>query len=140
MHNISIFNRTKAKIDTKYYLEFSSKIIDQISLKKSISFSVSFVAPKESQKLNNRYRKKNKPTNILTFKVGDITENENPAELGDIFLCSDIIKKEESSLNQKNRTEHLIVHGILHLLNYSHDNEKSAIIMERKEKELLNSF
>lgn len=139
-HIITIQNRTNFKINKKRILNFSNKIIDQLSPTRSLSFSISFVTPKESQELNLKYRAKDKPTNILTFKVGDTKDKDEIADLGDIFLCSDIINKEAIALDEKNRTEFLIIHGILHLFNYSHESDEDATIMESAEEKILKEI
>ena len=87
----------------------------------------------ESQSLNNQYRKKNAPTNVLSFLI-----NDNPL-LGDIILCHAIIKKE--ALAQKKTIDdhyaHLVIHGYLHLIGFDHTKNDDALKMENKEIAVL---
>jgi probable rRNA maturation factor len=101
---------------------------------------VRIVNPQESQTLNARYRKKNNPTNILSFTY-DIEDNQQrgPYLEGDLVICAEIVTKE--ALEQQKPVlahwAHLIVHGILHLLGLDHESEKEAKCMESLEILLL---
>ena len=97
--------------------------------KKNSSITIRIVSEKESESLNYKYRNQKKPTNILSF-----TLSENPL-IGDIILCHPVIKNEAKNQNKKIRSHyaHLIIHGYLHLLGYSHDKKLDADKMERKE-------
>ena len=75
---------------------------------------VIFVAPGESAKLNLRYRKKNKPTNVLSFDYG----NE-----GEIIVCPHIVKKEARAAGHsvQFQTAWMIIHGLVHLAGVHHE-------------------
>ena len=91
----------------------------------------------ESINLNNIYRKKKYPTNVLSFLVDDEVHL-----IGDIVLCAPVIEKE--ALQQSKKLEahyaHLIIHGALHLYGYDHENKKDADIMEAKEIKILTGL
>ena len=93
-------------------------------------------------KLNADFRNKPIPTNILSFSDGSIDQTGDEFHLGDIFLGYEIVNKEAKPLNipLKNHLNHLIVHGVLHLLGYEHEDEIQAQIMENKEKKILGIF
>ncbi len=103
------------------------------------TITVRVVNPHESQMLNERYRKKNNPTNILSFAY-DIEDNQARGQLeGDLVICAEIVAKE--ALEQQKpiiaHWAHLIVHGILHLIGLDHESEKEAKYMESLEILLL---
>jgi len=97
----------------------------------------------EMQSLNHHYRGKNYPTNVLSFpsNIPKEVELEVPF-LGDIVLCVPVIEREaiEQSLTISAHWAHMIVHGLLHLLGYDHENEEDAELMEAKEIILLNNL
>ena len=108
------------------------------SNEQSISIVVRIVDEDESAYLNYRYRKKNRPTNVLTFSYNPIFSIEAPIS-GDIVICAPITIKEA---NEQNKTieehfAHLTVHGVLHLLGYDHKKEKDAKKMEKFEISIL---
>ena len=94
--------------------------------------------------LNAEWRGKDKPTNVLSFpafppKKGGI---DLPPMLGDIVLAFETVKK-EAALEEKpfdHHLSHLLVHGLLHLLGYDHENDRDAERMESKEAGILAQF
>lgn len=92
-------------------------------LGKDYSLSVAFVSAKKSKEINKLYRKKDRPTNVLSFSLYK--------DEGELVLCNDIIKKEAKNLG-KTYTEwllFLVIHGMLHLKGMAHSSK-----MERAEK------
>lgn len=95
------------------------------------------------QELNYTYRGKNKPTNVLSFPSYPESRSLNSdSSLGDIILALGTIQKEAKAQQKtlKDHAMHLIVHGVLHLLGYDHENEKEAASMEEKEIKILNKL
>ena len=90
----------------------------------------------ESESLNYSYRNQKKPTNILSFML-----SENPV-IGDIILCHPVIKNEASNQNKKIQSHyaHLLIHGYLHLLGYSHNKKLDSDEMEKKEIQILKKY
>jgi probable rRNA maturation factor len=91
-------------------------------LGKKYSFSVGLVDEKKSQELNKKYRKYDKPTNVLSFSLRK--------DMGELVLCEKVIKKEAKLLDKKNDDWFifLVIHGMLHLKGMTHGS-----IMERSE-------
>tara|TARA_B110000967_G_scaffold170691_1_gene180787 strand:+ start:89 stop:559 length:471 start_codon:yes stop_codon:yes gene_type:complete len=93
----------------------------------------------EIMKLNKLFFKKDKPTNVLSFPNNShVTTGE--FILGDIMVCPEIINEESDvyGIEKDNRWAHMIIHSMLHLHGYTHDLDKSRVIMENKEKELMD--
>jgi probable rRNA maturation factor len=93
------------------------------------------------QSLNKTYRGKDKPTNVLSFPQDPGVEDEM-INLGDVILAYQTVQAEAQ--NQKksfdDHVAHLLVHGILHLLEYDHENEQEAEEMEALEIRILESL
>ncbi|MDD2659912.1 MAG: rRNA maturation RNase YbeY [Methylococcales bacterium] len=102
---------------------------------------VRIVDEQESAALNEQYRLKPGPTNILSFPV-EAPEGIELDLLGDLVVCAPVLEKE--ALEQhKTLTEHwahIIVHGVLHLLGYDHVNDDEAELMEDKEIAILKQL
>jgi len=102
---------------------------------------VRLVSPVEIQVLNKEYRSKNQVTNVLSFS-SDIPLEIGETILGDVVICLDVVR-EEAVLASKAFSDHLshmVIHGILHLLGYDHDDLPSANKMEGIEIEFLNKI
>lgn len=92
-----------------------------------------FVDAEESQHLNDTYRCKNKPTNVLSFPY------EDEPLMGDIVFCPTVIYAEANAQNKTipAHMAHLVVHGMLHLMGYDHLNDRDAKEMESLETEIM---
>lgn len=88
----------------------------------------------EITNLNNTYRAKNKPTNVLSF-VNDDVSKDITNNLGDIAICYEYVEKEakDEGKNLNDHLIHMLVHGLYHILGYDHENNESASVMEAKE-------
>ena len=92
----------------------------------------------EMRSLNNRWRKIDEPTNVLSFPLHDA----GAPLLGDIVVCAPVLRQEavKQAKSLDAHWAHIIIHGILHLMGYDHINEKEAEIMETKETALLQDL
>jgi len=101
---------------------------------------VRIVDESESAHLNETYRKKVGPTNVLTFPYGDHTEEHQLH--GDIVVCAPVIIAEAASHKKSTQAHwtHMIVHSVLHLLGYDHTNDSDTDTMETLEIKILNSL
>ncbi|MGB1239345.1 MAG: rRNA maturation RNase YbeY [Pseudomonadales bacterium] len=94
----------------------------------------------ESQALNNQYRAKDKPTNVLSFcfEMPACIEGE-PEILGDLVICAEVVAAEAIEQNKAHfdHWAHMFVHGVLHLLGFDHIKEEDAVEMEQLEREIL---
>jgi probable rRNA maturation factor len=91
------------------------------------------VGPAESRALNRRFRKKDKPTNVLSFPYDD------PGMLGDVVICGAVVRREarEQGKRAEAHWAHMVVHGVLHLLGFDHIRPADAKVMERRERAIL---
>lgn len=102
---------------------------------------VRIVDEQESAELNEQYRHKQGPTNILSFPV-EVPEGIELNLLGDLVVCAPILEKEalEQHKALADHWAHIIVHGVLHLLGYDHSEDDEAEFMENKEITILNKL
>jgi probable rRNA maturation factor len=100
--------------------------------------TVRIVGYEESQHLNQTYRHRPGPTNVLSFPF-EQPEMVQPPLLGDIVICAPLVIKEaaEQRKDVLPHWSHLVVHGVLHLLGYDHELNHDAEIMENLEKEIM---
>lgn len=100
--------------------------------------SIRLVEVEESAELNNTYRGKTGPTNVLSFPFDSPIPME-PKLLGDLVICVPVVEKEalEQAKELEHHWAHLVVHGCLHLLGYDHIEDDQAEEMEAFEIEIL---
>jgi|SRR5215470_2295096 len=96
----------------------------------------------EIRKLNAKFRKKDYPTDVLSFPAGDRLP-EGESILGDVVIS---VEKAKAQSRERRRTLNeeivtLLIHGIVHLLGYDHErSSKDARIMERLEKKIYRTL
>ncbi|MBJ9952322.1 MULTISPECIES: rRNA maturation RNase YbeY [unclassified Acinetobacter] len=117
-----------------------------IEVDQNCEIGIACVDHDESHQLNFEYRKKDKPTNVLSFP-SDIPEEVLPLldalPLGDLIICIPVVLQEAIE-QQKTPIEHfthMLVHGTLHLMGYDHEtSDQDAEEMETLEIEILNKL
>lgn len=91
------------------------------------------------QALNRDFRQKDYATNVLSFPSA-ISPGANPeGQIGDIALAFGVCQREaaEQGKTLAHHLQHLVAHGVLHLLGYDHDSDADAESMEALEREIL---
>lgn len=99
------------------------------------------VDEQESQQLNRDYRGKDKATNVLSFPF-DVPSQVESAHIGDLVICAPVVIREAAE-QQKPAVDHwahMVVHGMLHLLGFDHQDEAEANEMESMERGILGSM
>ena len=88
--------------------------------KKKQEFSVLLTNNKKMRNLNNKFRKKNIPTDVLSFPLND--KGEKNIYIGDIAISYEIIKERAKKTNFFIEFDKIWIHGYLHLIGYDHKN------------------
>jgi probable rRNA maturation factor len=94
----------------------------------------------ESASLNQRFRQREGPTNVLAFPAGDVpVPDEALPPLGDIVICAPVVAREAEAQSKRLEAHwaHIVIHGCLHLIGYDHIGDTDAAEMETRERELL---
>lgn len=99
--------------------------------------TVCFVGKVEGQALNARYRKKDYPTNVLTFDYA-----HKPIAEADIVICTPVLIEEAAAQGKSFRAHlaHLLIHGVLHAMGYDHVTDEQAQKMEALETRILKKL
>lgn len=102
--------------------------------------SVAFSDDATVQRLNRTYRGRDAPTNVLSFPIEDCDDcDDAPRLLGDVVLAYETCAREASAsgISLDDHIRHLVVHGVLHLLGFDHEEDAAAERMERLETAIL---
>lgn len=99
----------------------------------------------EVRMLNASWRKKDKPTNVLSFPAPlppKGVKQDGPRFLGDIVLAAETLLREaaDEGVPPRHHLQHLVIHGLLHLIGYDHETDEQAESMEALEIEALSAI
>lgn len=106
--------------------------------RRSAAIGIRIVGSAESRALNRRYRGKDKPTNVLSFPY-EAPPGARTEVLGDLVICAPVVRREARAEHKDEQAHwaHMVVHGILHLRGYDHNNAREAADMESREARIL---
>ncbi len=113
-------------------------IVLELTGRENTELSLALIGNAEMRKLNAKYRRKDYPTDVLSFPAGE----HLPADawlLGDVIIsvekAAERAKEREHTLDQEMVT--LLIHGVVHLLGYDHERStKDARVMKRLERKI----
>ncbi len=112
---------------------FEAEKIDDVFL------SIALVDKKTICQLNKEYRDVDSPTDVLSFNFQKPGNHKSID--GEVIICPEVARE---GLGKKQdlfeEIVSLLVHGILHLLNYNHEKMGEAKKMEQRQKQLLSAF
>jgi len=123
-----------------------------VRVPRELPLTIRIVGAAESRRLNKTWRGKDKPTNVLSFPASQpaakgrqrTAYSQQPEEhpLGDLAICAPVVAREarEQGKEPKAHWAHMVVHGVLHLLGYDHENDRDADVMEAREVKILSQF
>ena len=132
---LEVNNKTPQKVAKKIFLGVFSDTLKSVYLPcledKTLELSIAMVEEGEMCQLNMQYRKKNKPTDVLSFSEYESTqeickhaktEKNESIFIGEIILCPDYIAKnaKEDGETFEYALSYITSHGILHLLGFPH--------------------
>jgi len=127
--------RNKIKNPNLYFKKKIKKLSLIKSLKKkNFQFTLLLTNKTIIKKLNKRFRKKNKETDVLSFPI---KSRFNKNYKGDIAICYEIINLRSKKTNFNIEFDKMWIHGLLHLLGYNHVRLKDYKQMLRRERNIL---
>lgn len=109
---------------------------------KQFTLTIRVVDAPEAQRLNQDYRHQDYATNVLSFPAElpeGLPAEIRQSQLGDLLICAPVVAREakEQRRPEVDHWAHLIIHGVLHLLGYDHEQAEEAGVMESLETEIL---
>ena len=116
-------------------------------ISRNFHFTVHSLNESESKKLNQKTFNTNKPTDVLSFPLYNDIEAINQLDksmsedMGDMFICRNIIKKNAEIYDKDfvEELQYIVIHGLLHLIGYSHEkNDKLKTYESKLMKKIWN--
>lgn len=141
---IQISNHQELQVDTELLRNLAKYVLKSEGVREPTELSITLVSPKEIQQLNLKYRRVNQPTDVLAFSLTEtLSEEESmPQVLGDVIISPEVAREQAGEYGEKYEDElgRLLIHGILHLLGYNHEQEEEKVVMMAKQEQLLKLF
>ena len=120
-------------------------------LDSKLMITITFTTPEEIKKINKKYRKIDKATDVLSFPMFEKDELDEKIKnkdflyedvLGDIIISIEKVKEqaEEYGHSFERELSYMLVHGFYHLMGYDHIEEEDKKIMRPKEEKILNDL
>lgn len=142
-------NETKLKIGKAFFKKYldnlykvMKKDIDKKLFKRDGQIDLVLVGDKKIHAMNKEYRKKDRPTDVISFAYLEVTHYElEPGDIivGDIFISVDTAARQakEHGHDLKKEMAILFVHGLLHCMGFDHNNDEEEAEMEGWAKKVL---
>lgn len=127
----------------KHVVQYTLRYLGHLQFLNQIDLTVLLADDETLHRLNKEFKQQNKPTNVLSFPYTDLKpgfiQNESKVFLGDIAISYQRLYSEsiEQAKTFKAHLTHLLVHSVLHLLGYDHEQANDAEIMEPLEVIIL---
>ncbi len=135
--------QTRIDIDQDEMRRKAERILDGLDCSSGTILSVMLVDSAEMTQLNHQYRGKDYPTNVLSFSQAE--GEKTPAQpdlLGDVVICTDraVDDAKELGYTEDEMVTYLLIHGILHLVGYMHDEPQDAATMHEQVNRIFDEF
>lgn len=140
--SISIQNRQKKQgVDIGRMRRHLKRLLNELNLKEA-EISILLVDDDQIRKINMTYLNRDRPTNVVSFSMVEGSYGHiHPEILGDIIISTETAARDAltGQLDFMDEMEFLMIHGLLHLIGYNHENTSSAESekMKIRERELF---
>jgi len=132
----------KQKVDTERIRDFTQRLLDRLECEaKEVSLVI--VNDRQITEINRDYLGKNRPTNVISFAMGEGEFGDLGSGLmGDVVVSVDTACRDAlaSGADPDDELDFLIIHGVLHLLGYEHEKTEEAMAMRKKEAEMFSAL
>ena len=152
MYEITYLNLEENQIYEKTVEKVLHKCFEEEGLLDSkLIITITFTTPEEIRKINKKYRKIDKATDVLSFPMFEKDELDEKIKnkdflyedvLGDIIISIEKVKEqaEEYGHSFERELSYMLVHGFYHLMGYDHIEEEDKKMMRPKEEKILNDL
>ncbi len=143
--------QNRIRVDKKYIERVARKTVSLGNKNRRESgpgrceVEIIFVNNSYIKRLNKRYRKVNRATDVIAFPMEEDEKmarslHFSPCLLGDVFISTERAKVQAKYFRHsvKKEVTILTIHGVLHLLRYDHEKKEDRRVMKQKEEEVLN--
>lgn len=140
--NVFVANEQDLPVDETRLSALARHVMGAEGVDDSIELSILFVTSDHIKKLNSRFAGNDYATDVLAFPMLDEDDAEDEAMLGDVVICPEAAESNAKRFRHTidREVETLLAHGVLHLLGYDHQGTEDKERMDKRLKEVLESF
>lgn len=153
--------QSEIEVDAMRWVRLARMVLDEQGVRGDAELSMLFVDEKAMSDLNERFLGREGPTDVLAFPIDDeliesgrqpdqggrgpgspAEPSDAPTLVGDVVICPRVAERQakEHLITLDDEMALLVVHGVLHLLGFDHEESDDAEAMERRERELMAHF
>lgn len=153
--------QSEIEVDAMRWVRLARMVLDEQGVRGDAELSMLFVDEKAMSDLNERFLGREGPTDVLAFPIDDeliesgrqpdqggrgpgspAEPSDAPILVGDVVICPRVAERQakEHLITLDDEMALLVVHGVLHLLGFDHEESDDAEAMERRERELMAHF
>ena len=134
-------HREPEPLDPSAFERLAAFVLEREEAPENVELSIALVDLAEMTELNEKYRGTEGPTDVLSFECDDLcaADVDEPVTLGDVVIAPQVAENqaEEYGHTVEEELNLLLVHGVLHLLGYDHEDDADAEVMQARERALL---
>ena len=135
-------HREPEPLDGSAFERLAAFVLEREDAPENIELSIALVDLAEMTELNLQYRGKEEPTDVLSFGCDDpcaVLGPDEPVTLGDVVIAPEVAEAQAAEYGHTVEEELnlLLVHGVLHLLGYDHEDDADAAVMQARERAVL---
>jgi probable rRNA maturation factor len=137
-----VSHRQHEPLDPAAFERLAAFVLDREEAPQNSELSIAIVDLDEMSQLNEQYRGKTGPTDVLSFECDDLCAvfgPDEPVTIGDVVIAPEVAEAQAAEYGHTVEEELnlLLVHGVLHLLGYDHEADDDATVMQARERALL---
>ncbi len=140
--DVFLANEQGVPLDEPLLAALARHVLEAEDVDDSAELSILFVGADHIRRLNARYAGDDYATDVLAFPMTEEDDDDDPLMVGDVVVCPEVARdnaaKAGTALDRELQT--LVVHGILHLLGYDHQNDAQRAAMDKRQDEIVASF
>ena len=133
----------RRRLSKSTMLRIAKKLLNGLGCVRPVELSILLTDDREISALNRKFRKKSRPTDVLSFPMGASPGPAAVRMLGDVVISVERAEEQAGALGIRLEEEmlRLLIHGVLHLCGYDHErvSKRRAAEMKRKENELYDA-
>jgi probable rRNA maturation factor len=135
---VALADEQTRAVDTDALVALAERALDAARVPGGHSLSIALVDRARITDLKERWYGERRATDVLSFPM-DPLDAPAPAMLGDVVICVEVAERQARGLGRavSDELEQLLVHGILHLAGYDHEDATSELAMMRAERRVL---